>query len=575
MKPLNGLPGAARVVSAVCALLALMLHASTASAQAGYVHQISGDVMIQKAPEKARLAKAGDKFDGNTLVGTGANGKVVLKFADGQIIALAVDSSLRIGRYHYDARNIRQSVSTVELLKGQMRFVAGLIGTANREALRIVAGDSAIGIRRPGGADFTISADPGIQDAGYAVVANGEISVRTPDGLIAEIAEGQYVPWRPGRTLPRPIPIAAAPAVVQAATAALWATVLPAGTPVTVASAAQAAVAAARPTTAEAALGPALAAVGPATDGAKAGGEPQPVGYVAEGSSGVSVKTAASGTTAASAGATFQPGSTIDTSTNGRAVLKFADGQIVVLGPGSSLTVSDYTFDPSNVKSSSVSVDLVNGAMRVITGMIHADSPAGISISAGASIIDALNAGSSDFTVAVDVKAQEFGVVRVTKGAVSVHTPYGAIDRIDANKSSLWGPRTTPDSPIAVATALDLVQAAVALQLSGLPDNAPVAVAAAARAAAQVAQAAEAQAAANANPQNAQLQAAAQAATELANLATQAAAAASEAIVAKVIATSLDTLPPTAAGTALAQAPAPIAPAVTPGAGGGCTGSVC
>ncbi len=584
MISLNDLHKAASAFGALCALLALALHAPAASAQAGYVHQVSGNVSIQTASEKARPARAGDKFDGNSLLGTGMDGKLVLKFADGQIVALAANSSLRVDQYRYDPGNLRQSTSTLELLRGQVRVVTGLIGTANGEAVRIIAGDSIIGIQKSGGADFTTVVNPEMRDAGYAVVAKGEIAVRTPDGAIVRVANDRYAPWQPGRAPALPIPIAAAPAVVQAAVAGLWATVLPTDTPVAVAAAAQMAAAAARPTATRAAVGAALAAVGPAVAGV--GPAPQPVGYVEQVSNGVAVKTGSGSTAAASVGMTFGPGTTINTEAEGRVVLKFEDGQVLLLGPASTLAVRDYQFDPSNVKSSSASVELVSGAMRVVTGAINTENPAGLSVSAGASIIDALNAGPTDFTVVVDTKAREVGVVRVTEGEVSVHTPYGPVDKIQAGKSSIWGPRTTPDAPIPAETALGLIQAAVALQSSGLPDNAPVAVVPAARAAAALAQANQAQAAAKANPQDAQLQAAAQVATELAALATESAAAANQAVAAKVIATSLDTLPPKATGPALAQAPqasafptalpvAPIAPAVTPGAGGGCRGSAC
>jgi hypothetical protein len=127
-----------------------------------------------------------------------------------------------------------------------------------------------------------------------------------------------------------------------------------------------------------------------------------------------------------------------------------------------------------------------------------------------------------------------------------------------------------------------VVQAAAALQQSGLPDNAPVALAPAAFAAAAQAEAKRAQAEAAANPENARLRAAALAATQLADSALQAAAAADEAFASKMLTTLLETLPPTAAGPTLVQIPASssaplplIIPPVTPGSGGGCGGSVC
>jgi hypothetical protein len=420
-------------------------------------------------------------------------------------------------------------------------------------------------IQNTGGADFTVVVNPDPQEVGYAVVQNGAISLRTPYGPIIRIAAGQYVPWQPGRSPPPPIPFAAAPAVAQANIAELLACVLPNNSPVVVASAARTAGALAAATQAKLA----------ANDGQRL------AGYVQAISNTVAIQTRSGSTATAKVGSTFEAGTRFDTGSDGRVVLQFADGQLLILGPGSVLAVGQYQFDPGNLKASKLTVELVNGAMRFIAGSIQTENREGISISAGASIVDILNAGPADFTVVVDTRNQEVGVARVTLGEISVHTPYGPIDKIKIDQSSLWGPGEA--QPVAVASAPALVQAAVALQLSGLPDTAPVVVARAAAAAATVAQANQAQAAASVDPQNARLAAEAQAAAELANLATQEAIAAGEAVAGKIFAATLETLPPTAAGQVVAQTPAaarpgasiPAIPVVTPGAGGGCLGSKC
>ena len=570
MIALKNVHKAASAFGACCALLALAVFSSAAWAQAGYVHEVSGLVSIQSAAAKAVPAKVGDMFEADTVFRTGTDGKMILKFADGQVAAAGADSALRVGQYSYVPGSPRQSSSTVELMKGEMRFVTGIIGAANREGVRIIAGNSMIGVLSPGGADFTVVVNPGPKEAGAAVVARGEISARTPYGQISKIAAGQYAPWQPGRSPPLPMPFAAAPAVIQARVAALWATALPANTPVAVASAARTAVA-------TAAVGPAMAAVG---------ASPRLAGYVEAISNTVSIQTTAGSTATANAGTTFEAGTTFNTGTDGRVVLKFADGELVVLGPGSVLAVAQYQFDPSNAKASRSAIELVNGAMRVITGYMHTANHEGMSISAGASIIDILNTGPADFTVVVDTKDKEVGVAAVTAGEIAVHTPYGPISKIETGQAAPWQPGRAPLPPGPLTGAPAAIQAGVAaLAATALSENTPVVVESAARAAAAVTTADRARAAASADPGNAQLRAAAQAATELANSATQAATAAAQAVAATVFASTLAALSATAAGPALAQVPAaptasppiaPIAPsAVTPGGGGGCTGSPC
>ena len=244
---------AASAFGAGCVLVAFAAFSSAAWAQAGYLHSVAGLVSIQREGGKVEVAKAGDKFDSNTAYRTGGDGKVMLKFADGQVVAVGADSALRVGEYRYDPASPSQNRSTIELAQGEMRFVAGLIGTANSEGVRVIAGNSLINMS-PGGADFSVGVKPGAQEAGYIAVANGEISARTPSGNIGKISAGQYAPWQPGRTPAPPIPLAAAPAVIQASVAGLWAAVLPSSTPVEVASAA-------RTAASVAAVGPAMASV--------------------------------------------------------------------------------------------------------------------------------------------------------------------------------------------------------------------------------------------------------------------------------------------------------------------------
>src|ERR1019366_5941395 len=76
----------ARAFGACCALFALAVCSSAAWAQAGYVHEVSGLIAMQRVAAKALAAKAvaakvGDMFQADTVLRSGADGKVILKFA--------------------------------------------------------------------------------------------------------------------------------------------------------------------------------------------------------------------------------------------------------------------------------------------------------------------------------------------------------------------------------------------------------------------------------------------------------------------------------------------------------------
>lgn len=585
-----------RALALWCALLTLGPASSAALAQsgggacapAGYVHEISGGATIQRASARQASARIGDLFEANTVFRTGPGDRAILKFADGQAVVLGPDSALNIVRYCYYPNNPRLSASTIELMRGEMRFVSGIIGATYREGIHIGAGNSLASIQNPGGADFTVLVKPDPQEAGAVAVARGEISVRTAYGPAYTVESGQYVRWQAGRMPPAPIPIAAAPAVTQAAVAGLWGTVVPASNPVAVAPAARMAVMVAAVSVAPRGAAPGGAGSGSAAPGGvapgAANGDSKAAGYVASAANTATMQAASGRTTAATAGTTFESGTSFKTGNDARMVLKFADGQIVVLGPNSALNLAQYQFDPCDAKTSKSIIELSDGAMRYVSGSIHADNREGVGIAAGASILGMRSAEPADFTVAVNTRGQEVGVARVAQGVISVHTPYGPIDRIAADQSNIWGPRKTPASPVPIQTALGVVQAAVTLQTSALPDNTLVAVLAAARAAAAVAAANRAEAAANADPANARLQAAALDAAEQASIATRAANSASQAVAVTARACTLEEVPATAAGPALAEVPpAPplpppavaVIPPVTPGAGGGCTGSKC
>lgn len=227
-------------IVAYCVVPALAAFSTAAWAQVGYVHEILCALSIERPPIKLMAARVGDTFGPDTIFRTGINGKTILRFADGQIVVLGADTTFRVGQYRFDANNIGQSKSAVTLSKGEMRFVTGAVGNDHRDGIRIDAGISTIGILKPGGADFIVAINPDPREQGFAAVAFGEIGGRTPYGVIDKVAPSQYVPWQPGRILTFPTPVAAAPAVIQAATMGLFATVVPANTPVNIPSAADA-----------------------------------------------------------------------------------------------------------------------------------------------------------------------------------------------------------------------------------------------------------------------------------------------------------------------------------------------
>ena len=449
------------VASRVLLLVLIASFAIDAWAQVGYVHALSGSATSQRGSQRPVSTRVGDTFEAGTVFSTSGEGRLTLKFTDGQIVALGPGSIARVDQYRFDERNIKASSLAIGLQDGSLRLVGGAIATGNREAVRLSAGESRVSIlRSAGGIDFTVMVNTKGQEVGVAAVTVGEVAVRTPYGPILRIEADQAVPWRPGATPRPPIPIAAAPAAVQAELAGLRSMLLPGNTPVAVDVAARAAVASASRQQ------PGL--------GAKAGAAP--AGYV-HALSGSAVAQEPSGRSApVRVGDTFDVGATFSTADDGRVVLKFADGQILVLGSRSIARVDQCQFDARNVKASGLAIRLQDGILRFVGGAIATENREAVRMSAGESLVSILrSAGGIDFTVMVNTKEQEVGLAAVTLGEVAVRTPYGPILRIAADQAVPWRPGAAPSPPVPTEAAPTAFLAQLAgLRSMVLPDNTPV-----------------------------------------------------------------------------------------------------
>jgi hypothetical protein len=217
---------------------------------AGFVNSVSGVVLIRRGSGKFEPAKAGDLFGPGTIFSTGPDGNAVLVFADGPNITLSKDSVLRIDDFRFDPRNVKASRARLGLVSGMMRFVTGAMHTDNRDGLMVSAGSATVDIISKDTTAFVVEVDPRSQDVGSAAVIVGEISIDTQTGAAVKIASDQFTRWQLRTAPSAPAPLAAAPAVFQAAVAASRATVLGSNLPIDLQAAAMQAALSALPPTA-------------------------------------------------------------------------------------------------------------------------------------------------------------------------------------------------------------------------------------------------------------------------------------------------------------------------------------
>jgi len=178
----------ARQSAAWCLFAMLAALSSVAWGAVGYVHEASGDVRVQNGAGTPKPVKPGDTFDPGVTFQTENNGHAVIKFEDGQLTSLQPNTRFRVDQYSFSPNNPKAGISAVRLVQGAMRFVTGLIGSTNRNNVRIAAGTTAtIGIR---GSDITllVSAAGAVQSAS---VVHGGLALQTPAGTI-NVGPGQF-----------------------------------------------------------------------------------------------------------------------------------------------------------------------------------------------------------------------------------------------------------------------------------------------------------------------------------------------------------------------------------------------
>lgn len=235
-----------------------MFFAGAAFAQeTGYIHALSGGATITRVGKPAAPAKVGDLFEQGTSIVTAADGKVTLKFADGQVIALAPNTSFTVTTYDYNTANVANSNIVFNLARGGLRFVTGLIGQKAPSKFAVRTPTMTAGVR---GTDATIAI--GNNGSTLVTVLQGMVSITNatgtvnidqnsfayyPPGAARPIVVGSFSQLPPeaqalvlmvqelsGRTLPPPTPVNVIDAAKEAVDAAVQSgagNVVPASTP--------------------------------------------------------------------------------------------------------------------------------------------------------------------------------------------------------------------------------------------------------------------------------------------------------------------------------------------------------
>jgi hypothetical protein len=175
------------------------------AASTGQVSQLSGTLSVRKADGSVRiLSQKSEITDGDT-VNTQRDSYAQIKFPDGGQITLKPNTTVKLERVNFVQDQPAQDSLLFGLLKGGMRAVTGLIGKrGNQDAYRFNTATATIGIRGTtyGADDCTDNNCPGLQEAVYVSVTDGEIIATNNAGSVNYLA-GQFGAIESRDRLPR------------------------------------------------------------------------------------------------------------------------------------------------------------------------------------------------------------------------------------------------------------------------------------------------------------------------------------------------------------------------------------
>jgi hypothetical protein len=178
-------------------------------------------------------------------------------------------------------------------------------------------------------------------------------------------------------------------------------------------------------------------------------------------------------------------GSVVTTGDRSNLVIKFEDGQVMMLAERSSFRIVDYRYNKQRVADSSAVFSLLRGGLRFISGVIGSTNRNNFRLTAGSATIGIRGSGA----VVTFNEVTQAVMLAVTSGALEMVTPQGNVV-VGAGEFSSYLRGVAPTAPQPTTQATAAVNASLA-GLLGLPApiNEPVMLQASAAAAAAVAEA--------------------------------------------------------------------------------------
>ncbi len=160
----------------------LVMSSSLLAATAAKVEFVWGTAYaLSISGEKRELTKGSDIHVGDTVVSEDA--RVQLRFRDGGFVSLTPHSEFRVNAFSYSGKPDGSERVAMELMKGGLRTISGLIGKAIQSAYEMKTAVATMGIR---GTEYTVVYGESVS----GTVSAGAIAVCNAGGCL-DVAHGQ------------------------------------------------------------------------------------------------------------------------------------------------------------------------------------------------------------------------------------------------------------------------------------------------------------------------------------------------------------------------------------------------
>jgi hypothetical protein len=164
-----------------------------APAPIGTVEQSAGRVLASLPGQPERALVKGARVFESDLVVTGPDGEAMIRMIDDAVLAVRPDTRFTFARYRFVARDRpAQSSSLVELARGALRTVTGLIGRTNPTGYQVRTTTATIGVRGTDHETLVLEHDSAEGSAGtYERVHSGATVVTDDQGQTIVVSAGQ------------------------------------------------------------------------------------------------------------------------------------------------------------------------------------------------------------------------------------------------------------------------------------------------------------------------------------------------------------------------------------------------